>query len=553
MANNSPVKSVAFGGETRYLPPKKDSFESSSKKGLNNYIFEVRSKARLSAEQEKEYGRQIMAGREVEEILDVIQKKQQHDRTIKFAEEAVDFFKETLPDKADKILEMAQNQVANEKIVEFILGNKKPTGFIKSEENINKPIIIKTADLIKSGESLKILDFLVSSIKEKYEIQQKTANVNKYKKNGLFTEQDEKQIQNNIIPEHLQKVIKNSESAQQELILASARIVIPIAAEYKGNMEFADAISEGNIGLLDAAKRYDYTKNNSFYTFAWNNIKGFIRAADYDKSNTIRVPRYLNKPINDYNRAKKQIENETKEPATAQEITEKSNITSDQQEEITRIINLKDMGSLSEPVSVDSDTEMIDFLTEKDQIMPGETFTSRDLYHEMLALLKSASIDTRAAKIIVLRHLEELSTRGIAKFLNNEITRQAIEQIEEKNMKKLKKSLKEAQDARNMPQEQKKKVKKAIQTILKPEEKKALFSEVGYYAPFGDAVITAKGGRQSKKQLEEKQNFIAAVEKLEKAGITLDEVKKSREMPGAKELIKLWNDFFNTEPKLEVV
>jgi RNA polymerase primary sigma factor len=256
---------------------------------------------------------------------------------------------------------------------------------------------------------------------------------------GLFAQEKVHKAPKKMSPRmktDLEWIVEDGKRAKNHLLEANLRLVVSLAKRYTGRgMLFLDLIQEGNLGLIRAVEKFDYTKGYKFSTYATWWIRQAITRAMADQARTIRIPVHMVEVINKLARVQRQMLQDLGREPTPEELAKELDMTPE------KVIEVQKYGrepvSLSTPLGEDGDSEFGDLIEDSDAVVPADAVSFTLLQEQLLSVLDTLS--EREAGVVQMRFG---LTDGQPKTLDEigkvyGVTRERIRQIEAKTMSKL--------------------------------------------------------------------------------------------------------------------
>ncbi|MFV4942346.1 sigma-70 family RNA polymerase sigma factor [Lactobacillus delbrueckii] len=238
------------------------------------------------------------------------------------------------------------------------------------------------------------------------------------------------------------RIENGDELAKDELAAANLRLVVSIAkryAKHNGKMGILDLIQEGNIGLMKAVDKFDYSKGFKFSTYATWWIRQAITRALADQDRMIRIPVHVVESINKMNRIQRILQQDLDRDAKPEELAAEMNEPLQKVQEIITVAKNQETDSLDKPVGEEGDSQLGDLLEDNKAINPEE-YTASEMLKDQLSSMMGEFLTDREAKVLKMRfgleNDEPHTLEEVGRSLG--VTRERVRQIEAKAVKKLK-------------------------------------------------------------------------------------------------------------------
>lgn len=348
-----------------------------------------------------------------EEKLELLKQEARKKKNVLERQEVLDFFKGEIldPEKLDKIYEFLETNKIDVLAVEEEID---PDLFLEEELDAEEELDLEHLDL-SVPEGISIEDPVRMYLKEIGKI-------------PLLSTEEEIEL--------AKRMELGDPEAKKCLAEANLRLVVSIAKRYVGRgMQFLDLIQEGNLGLIKAVEKFDYTKGYKFSTYATWWIRQAITRSIADQARTIRIPVHMVETINRLIRTSRQLLQELGREPQPEEIADAMNLPVERVREIMKIS--QEPVSLETPIGEEEDSHLGDFIQDEQVAVPADAAAFTLLHEQLMEVLDS--LTEREQKVLKLRFgLEDGRPRTleeVGKEFN--VTRERIRQIEAKSLRKL--------------------------------------------------------------------------------------------------------------------
>lgn len=396
-------------------PAKEEKIEKAEKKSVKEEKIEKakkkieqeekEEKASVSEQQKKEQENKADDSKEKEKVMEIIQKAKKSGK-ITYGELASEL-EETNPEQLEKVFDAFESLG-----VDLLKDDDEEPNFedLEDVEEIKlEEIDVMNIDGVSTDDPVRMYLREIGRI-------------------PLLTYEEELEL--------AQKILEGDEEAKQKLAESNLRLVVSIAKKYVGRgMLFLDIIQEGNMGLIKAVDKFDYTKGFKFSTYATWWIRQAITRAIADQARTIRIPVHMVETINKLIRTSRHLLQQLGREPTPDEIAKEMELPVEKVMEIQKIA--QDPVSLETPIGEEDDSHLGDFIPDDDSPAPQDSAAYTLLKEQLEEVMNT--LTPREAKVLKLRFgLEDGKARTLEEVGKEfQVTRERIRQIEAKALRKL--------------------------------------------------------------------------------------------------------------------
>ena len=380
--------------------------EKEAKKSKKTKKETVKEEVTENKEQEKEGKQEVEENTEKDKVKEIIEKAKNNGK-ITYGELATEL-DEVNPEQIDKVFD------AFEDLGVDLLQEDLDEPDIEDLEEVEE-IKLEELDMATAMDGVNIDDPVRMYLREIGRI-------------PLLTYEQELEL--------AQKILDGDEEAKQKLSESNLRLVVSIAKKYVGRgMLFLDLIQEGNMGLIKAVEKFDYTKGFKFSTYATWWIRQAITRAIADQARTIRIPVHMVETINKLIRTSRHLLQQMGREPTQEEIAKEMEISVEKVAEIQKIA--QDPVSLETPIGEEDDSHLGDFIQDDDSPAPQDSAAYTLLKEQLEEVMNT--LTPREAKVLKLRFGLEYGKARTLEEVGKEfqVTRERIRQIEAKALRKL--------------------------------------------------------------------------------------------------------------------
>jgi RNA polymerase primary sigma factor len=349
-------------------------------------------------------------------------------------DEFFDYVKNKTKEDQVSLEDLSDDAMSESDIAEIRDFSKETNDRLMKEKVFDSSVSIKVDDPVRMYlKEIGRVDLLTSE--EEYELatlvdrDKKVREIYEYRRQEGIPISEEEMFE-------FEEVFRKGDFARKKLVEANLRLVVNIAKRYVSRgLQFLDLIQEGNMGLIKAVGKFDYTKGFKFSTYATWWIRQAITRAIADQARTIRIPVHMVETINKMVRTQRTLTQKLKREPTPEEVAVEMGITADRVMAIQK--TAQEPISLEQPVGEEEDSSLGDFIADQEILNPYEFTTKEMLKRELNAAL--ATLTDREEKVLRMRFgLLDGKPRTLEEVGKEfDVTRERIRQIESKAIKKL--------------------------------------------------------------------------------------------------------------------